>query len=522
MTHPDNEFDYLRTYSGQHRAIGEDTAEWLMGDTSPFAAIEEQDEGLEALWDIAEGQEHRKHHRKAQDRLSARETLKHRLIVTVLIVTAVAAFYGLQQVLWPRNPAPSGTWQDAWSWTGLLWTVAFIPAVFETVGLYLWHSPRVPPRHIDEWVCWRYVSRGINSEALTASIEACRREMRATPLFRYHIEVVMDSNEAAAGLPPAADDLSYIIVPKDYQTEKGTKAKARALNYALWNSKISGTQTWIVHMDEESHPTPSGITGIANAIHEEQEKARADRTYIPKVGQGTIVYHRKWGENLRLSLFTLSDCIRTGSDLGRLYLSMKLGVPLFGLHGSYILVRSDVEEHVGFDIGPRGSLTEDAWWGTLAMDKGIRCRWVEGYVEEQCTEHVSDFLKQRGRWFNGLVRTSLSAPSSLRWRIVLIISMLAWAAAPIAWAYTLVHFFLGGYISPEIRALANLSLGVYIATTLIGLRVNMKEHGITRFGRKIGWTLAWLACLPLFSLLESAAVARAIVRPAKGFHVVRK
>jgi hypothetical protein len=41
-------------------------------------------------------------------------------------------------------------------------------------------------------------------------------------------------------------------------------------------------------------------------------------------------------------------------------------------------------------------------------------------------------------------------------------------------------------------------------------------------GQKVRWALIWLVCLPVFSLMESAAVAFAIVRPAKTFHVLGK
>ena len=251
------------------------------------------------------------------------------------------------------------------------------------------------------------------------------------PLFHYVIEVIVDDvNTTAEGLPAEGGDLTYIRVPRDYKTVNETRAKARALHYALQHSALPG-DAWIVHMDEESWPTPSGITGIAAMIAEEEA-----RDGTPRIGQGTITYHRDWAAH---PFFTLSDCIRSGSDRGRLYLSMKIGVPLFGLHGSFIVIRNDVEQSMGFDIGPRGSLTEDAWWGTMAMDRGIRCRWVEGYVAEQCTHRVPDFLKQRRRWFNGLARTASSAPASLRWRAVLMVSMLAWASAPLAWVYTVAH-----------------------------------------------------------------------------------
>lgn len=504
-----------------------------------------------------------------RSRASARETARHRVIVSVLILACIALLYAFEDLVWRRNSAAHGVVAETWSWMGLLWVVAVLPAAFEAIGLYAWKAPSQPPCHVRKTVCWRVVSRGINIEALTDTIWEIRRQMKAMPLFPYVIEVVMDSyslmdpvmaeatidanlavimeDEAelaqtprfssraralrkeiralaegsevlaaqAKGLPDQGGDLFYLIVPDDYETPNGTMAKGRSLNYALWNSPL-GNRSYICHLDEESRPTESSITGIANAIREE-EKAHPER---PHVGQGTIVYHRRWEKN---AFYTLSDCIRTGSDVGRLYLALKIfHAPLFGMHGSYILIRNDVEKYAGFDIGPKGRLTEDAYWGTLAMALGVRFRWVNGYVAEQCTTGFKDFSKQRRRWFSGMWTTAFGSPAPLRWRFTMIVSMLAWASAPLAWIYTIGHFAHGGYVSPDIRGLANFSLAVYVATTLIGLRINLREHGWTRLSQKIRWSLTWLACLPVLSFMEAGAVAWALVRPAKGWHVVKK
>jgi egghead protein (zeste-white 4 protein) len=429
-----------------------------------------------------------------------------------MVTTITVIFYAVQQYFWPHQSLPHSPFQEAWSWLGILWVMAFIPAMFELAGLLMWRAPMASAIPASKLVCWRVVSRGINKEALRDTILSIREEMRRTPLFPYVIEVLTDTDSTPDGLPPAAPDLHYIQVPRDYSTPNGTVNKARALNYALEYSPLADT-AWIVHMDEETHPTPSGIIGVSAMIREEEASGRL------RIGQGTITYHRDWKNH---PFFTLSDCIRTGSDLGRLYLSMRIGAPLFGMHGSFIVIRNDVEKAMGFDVGPKGSLTEDAWWGTMAMDAGYRCRWVEGHMAEQCTHKIPDFIKQRRRWFNGMARTARSAPVSLKWRGVLSVSMLTWASAPVAWVYTIGHFADGGYVSPWIRALANISLAVYVATTLVGLQVNMKEHGITSSLQKIRWALTWLACLPVFSLMEAIAVAYAIVRPAKTFHVVKK
>jgi egghead protein (zeste-white 4 protein) len=427
------------------------------------------------------------------------------------MTVSLGALYAIQREAWPASPIPASLLMRAWDISSLLWLCAVVPAVSALAGLLIYRNPRgAGACAIPQLVCWRIVSRGTNTEALTATIRRCRAESRKTPLFRYVIEVVTDASPE--GLPPASDDLMYIQVPDSYQTPGGSRNKARALEYALHHSHLPAT-TWLVHLDEETHPTPSGIRGIARMIAEEERTGRL------RIGQGTIVYHRDWKAH---PFLTLSDCSRTGDDLGRYHLAMRLGIALFGLHGSYIVVRNDVEKYVGFDVGPRGSITEDAFWACMQMQAGHRCRWVDGYMEEQSTQSVTDFMKQRRRWFNGLVKVAAFAPVKLRWRAGLTISMAAWALTPLAWAYTLAHFAIGGEVDPLVRALANGSFAIYITTTLVGLKVNLAEHGVTSRVRRTGWYAAWLACMPVFGLMESASVAYAMARPSSGFHIVRK
>src|SRR5690348_5317073 len=92
--------------------------------------------------------------RRKHRRQFCRETARHRVLVTVLVASAIAMFYAVQLYLWPHNPLPRGLAQEAWSWSGLIWAVAFVPAVFELTGLYLWRAPTAPPRRIENLVCW--------------------------------------------------------------------------------------------------------------------------------------------------------------------------------------------------------------------------------------------------------------------------------------------------------------------------------------------------------------------------------
>lgn len=536
-------------------SVGDETSQWLA-----IIADEHNPHRTEEMPAI-ELDEH--------DTSPRRETIMHRIRVVTLVAAVITSLYIVQNWLWPRSVLPHGDIQVSWAWLGLVWAAAAVPAVFELIGLMLWRASHAEIRPIGNLVCYRVVSRGLNKQALCDTIGAIRTQMRMNPMFPYTIEVVMDSyttpdpelvraemrrntdliranketiratrsifrkrslrkanqrlravNAGLQGsltsLPEEGGNLKYIIVPKSYKTPNGTLKKARALHYANEPGVSSiPPKTYIMHCDEETHPTRSSINGIAAAVREEEEK-NPER---PRIGQGTITYHRDLDNHL---LFTLSDCIRTGSDLGRLYLSMLLGWPVFGLHGSYILIREDVEKAIGLDVGPRGSLTEDAWFGAIAMNEGFRCRWVEGTMAEQCTFNPKDFIQQRRRWHSGLVKTSIHVPTQLRWRLGMFLSMIAWSLAPLGWVYTVGHFIFGGYVQPDIRAAANFGLAVYIATTLVGLRINLREHGVTSRLRKVKLALVWLIWLPVSSLLEASAVTFSLARPAKDFHVVNK
>jgi beta-1,4-mannosyltransferase len=438
--------------------------------------------------------------------------VRHRLLVVAAMTVIAGILYAVERRLWHVNPVLPGTAEEVWGWLSLLWLAPTIPAVCELAGLLMYREPRWPAvdRPIPQLVCWRIVSRGLNAEVLTATVARCRAEMAALPLFPYIIEMIIDTSHD--GLPPPAADLRHIRVPAGYTTPNGTTAKARSLNYALAVSPLPD-DAWIVHMDEESQPTPSGIRGVAQMIAEEEASGKL------RIGQGVITYHR---DLERWPFFTLADSTRTGSHLGRLFLAMRLGVPLFGTNGSFIVIRNDVEQKTGFDVGPRGSITEDAWWGYLQMETGRRCRWVDGCIEEQSTRSAGDFLRQRRRWFSGLLNVVLHAPVRLRWRVMLGISITAWVITPLAWLYTIEHFIHGSHVNAGVQAAANFAFAAYLVIALFGLKRNLIEHGVRNPAKQAGWFVTWLACLPLFGLMESAGVAWALVRPARSFHVVEK
>jgi beta-1,4-mannosyltransferase len=82
---------------------------------------------------------------------------------------------------------------------------------------------------------------------------------------------------------------------------------------------------------------------------------------------------------------------------------MKRGNPAY-MHGSNILLRSDVEEIVGWENGK--TIAEDS---LFAINARIKCGkglfgWHGGVVEEKSPLSLRDFVKQRQRWFWGLIQ----------------------------------------------------------------------------------------------------------------------
>ena len=326
----------------------------------------------------------------------------HRLraiVFTTSVTTILLASHSLS----PAGRPPQTAVEDVVSWVSLLWLGALLPGSLGLIGTLLYRFPTDLDaiRPINRMICWRIVTAGKNIDIVLSTIRRCRAEMAKTPLAPYLIEVVIDACDNVARLPAGDVDVRVIVVPPEYATPNKSRYKARALHYALFNSSISET-AWIVHLDEETQPTQSAIKGVCKFIAEEEASGRL------RIGQGALLYHREWK---RHPFLTLADNVRTGDDLARFHLQHRLGVTMFGLHGSFIVVRNDVEKATGgFDFGPNGDITEDAFWAIKAMQNGLRCAWVDGFMEEQSCMSIVDFLRQRRRWFHGLVKTVLYAP----------------------------------------------------------------------------------------------------------------
>jgi egghead protein (zeste-white 4 protein) len=432
-----------------------------------------------------------------------------RITFAVSFVIVGVPIFAFMLWFWGNSRPAHGLGAELVEGFSYVWIVLALPVLLNVIGALSFRNASVKQvRDLPDGVevCFRIVTRGTNVDAVLKSAQAVQSAMAHTPLFPYSVEVVTDNR-----LPPLPG-VRTILVPKHYRTSSRARFKARALHYALEVSPISDS-TWLFHLDEETHITPSVIRGIHSAVSEEERSGEL------RIGQGVVLYHRDLAEH---PFLTLADSVRTGDDLGRFRLQHHFGQSAFGMHGSFILVRNDVEKDVGFDLGPAGSVTEDAWWSLVEMARGRRSRWVDGYCLEQSTQSVMDFLKQRRRWFVGLCLVCLRAPARFWHRITLVSSVALWGVGWLGWwSVSVAAVVVNARIPRVVLLIGTASLAAYSALYLLGLELNLDQRGV-RWYHRVPWHLAQILLLPAYSLLESGAVLYGVIRPDFDFHVVKK
>src|SRR5919206_604732 len=192
---------------------------------------------------------------------------------------------------------------------------------------------------------------------------------------------------------------------KDRTTLNGTKSevivvdkkfkafaikKGRALQYAVEHRRKTGKNIasyWIFHMDDESYVTDQTIISLLKFIREGNGMA----------SEGPIFYPLKFesanpltaiAESIRP--FSCYDCV-----------SQMTNPPPLHMHGSNLLVRSDIEDSIGWNFGP--TLAEDQIFGYRIYEKyGPKSLgWHGGILLEQPPLNLKDHFMQRRRWVIG-------------------------------------------------------------------------------------------------------------------------
>jgi hypothetical protein len=309
-----------------------------------------------------------------------------------------------------------------------------------------------------------------------------------------------------------------IPVPKDFKPENGAKWKARALEYyrqeiiklpTSVNERQIRENGYTIHLDEESWLSPDCIRSIY----------RNTKQYGNNwIGQGEIQYNGyNYGENI---ITTAVDCIRTGDDLGRFRLQYKLlKKPAFGIHGSFVVIPHSIYEKTSFDLGGKGSITEDAYFGLTASVKNIPFIWIDGTIQEQSPFTLSDLIKQRRRWFNGISLLVDDPIVPLKYKLILVVSHFCWALSFGSMLWTIVSLLLGYEQNVIVSLLSMIIFASFFSIYMVGSWRNTQPLPLKK---KWLYRATNLLLFPFATFVESVAVMYAILKPIDTFEIIKK
>jgi egghead protein (zeste-white 4 protein) len=384
-----------------------------------------------------------------------------------------------------------------------VWVVYFPMALLTLITFLRYGKPKSPAKvatNDPPFIIFRITTKGENFRVVEKSISRIKKACVGV-LEAYRIDVVTEPNSPKF-------KANTIIVPSAFKTEYNTLYKARANQYAmllLREQKENTKNYWIFHMDEESILSKQCLLGLI-------EFTNTDKL----IGQGEITYPNFFGKNL---LTSLCDSIRTAGCLGDCRRYMNSKNPL-QMHGSFLLVRSDVEDSVGWDFGP--CLAEDILFvHKAAKDIGPVFGWINGELEEQSPFSLKEFFKQRRRWFIGISQCLKSPYLSRASKIKLGYRLISWVIGFGAGVIGLMSIIIPTPTPLHILVPSLFSYLILLLMYQVGLYENMRAL-VYPMSKKLKYHLLTFILTPLLGLIETSTAIYALFLRTKEFEVIEK
>jgi hypothetical protein len=318
------------------------------------------------------------------------------------------------------------------------------------------------------------------------------------------------------------------LLPAAYRTPKGSLMKARALHYMVEVHRASPTDSYVVHYDEESVFTPDNLARLVRQL----------LTQPVGISEGSISYGLDWEQ---ASL--LNRAMESNRPFGchECY-SVMTNPPPMHLHGSNLVIRQDLENRIGWDIGTLDGvalIAEDLVFGLAAyLEFGPDVfGWHYTEMVEQPPFTVRDAFKQRERWIFGTLQGLAHLRREAGWRelpwlrrsqIVTVVwgrivtyalgfpvTVFSLVTNTIMASVTVAHLVDGEHVAaphwtPTSTLLA-VGLVLWTAAIQLGLWHNLRHAGLTRRARLREHLLVLLVS-PFAGIADTAGPLVALIR----------
>lgn len=395
-----------------------------------------------------------------------------------------------------------------WSYLWLIWVLSSLLFIRFYIYILAHHSELIAKPVKENFrtprIIFQVTTKG-NIGIVQDTVNQINTVCKSVGYAKYDVWVVTDAQEKFEGC-------RTIIVPQDYSCN--AIYKGRALQYAVEirnKEKVTREDIYIFHLDDESLITKQTLLSILSYLEGSPKP----------ISEGLIVYPVLEKESIKIS--NLMDTLRPFCCFECLDM-MASGNPAY-IHGSNLLVRSDVEEAVGWENGK--TLAEDTLFAIKAKIKyGQKVfGWHGGIVEEKSPLTIEDLFRQRRRWFYGLIQNFRYFGSGEKIRQSF--RALIWASGLVSGIVTFAALFIPQAIPPWVpvfnvpllRILFAVTSLMWLSSYQIGAFLNGKY---LPFKKRISFHLLALLSSIVIGLLECSTPLIAIVSRPKTFDVIKK
>lgn len=412
--------------------------------------------------------------------------------------------------------------------------------------------------HNDPSIIFQITTRSATrTPVVKRGIESIKHACSKVNYRAFHVCVVTDDADDVSLL---RGECEVIVVEKAFRTD--AVKKGRALQYSVEHRRRVAMNTakyWIFHMDDESYVVPQTVLALLKFIREGKGVA----------SEGPIFYPLKFESAGRVAAlaesirpFACYDCV-----------SQMTKPPPLHMHGSNLLVRSDIEDEIEWKFGP--TLAEDQMFGYKVYERfgPGSMGWHGGMLLEQPPLNLKDHFFQRRRWVLGTMQNMDKFPAWHRFKLMFksVTYFMGFASAVASVAISVHNYapyllslpqgnyqigsaFLSfptkmiGSVSIDSLIQSALHLGpveivtgilllftslVWLSSYQVGLFLNLR-HSEVRWAKRVVFHLQTLVLSPLIGLVETFPAFYAMIEfqlkkqksadrmPVYDFYVIRK
>lgn len=314
---------------------------------------------------------------------------------------------------------------------------------------------------------------------------------------KYEVWVVTDFEEKF-------EKCRTIKVPTKYSCN--AIFKGRALQYAVdlrSTEKKNTDNIYIYHLDDESLITKQTLCSILSFLE----------TNPKPISEGLILYPLKESHPIKIS--NLLDTIRPFCCFECVDF-MNRGNPAY-MHGSNLLVKSYVEEQVGWNNGK--TISEDSLFAIIARRKfgqGI-FGWHGGVLEEKSPHNLRDLIRQRKRWFYGLMQNLKYL--TLRDKIIQLTRAAIWSSGFVSGLVSFFALIIPQNIPDLLRVFFLITSVLWLLSYQIGAYLNSRY--LSRL-KRFKFHIAALFFSPIIGLIECSIPILSFIHRPQTFEVIEK